>query len=99
MGGGRQPQSLSSPDQDYQTPVCKACQAWYTTRIMGGLGSHPLHPYAIQSFAFLLSLLVPGGVFALLLGAWIERYRRRNGRRAAEAVAAWRGADALVHDH
>ena len=44
---------------------------------MGGLGSHHVHPYIVQTAAFLLSVLLPGGVFALLIGAWVERARRR----------------------
>ena len=66
--------------------------------IMGGLGSHPHHPYLVQSLAFVISLLVPGGVFALLAGAWFEERRRRHGRRAAEALAAWRMVDGLLAD-
>ena len=60
---------------------------------MGGLSSHPLHPYAIQAIAFFFSLLIPGGVFALLGGALIERYGRARGRKAEEALAAWRALD------
>ncbi len=44
---------------------------------MGGLGSHHVHPYSVQTAAFILSAFLPGGVFALLVGAWIEAARRR----------------------
>jgi hypothetical protein len=45
--------------------------------IMGGLGSHHVHPYALQAGAFFISLILPGLVFALLGGSFIE-HRRRN---------------------
>ena len=54
---------------------------------MGGLGSHHAHPYAVQSAAFLVSMLLPGGVLALLVGAWVERARRRF-RPAADGKMA-----------
>ncbi len=57
---------------------------------MGGFGAHPLHPYAVQAIAFSLSLLIPGGVFALLGGAFFENHRRRaQSRRAAESASLW----------
>jgi hypothetical protein len=62
---------------------------------MGGLSSHHVHPYALQSAAFLLSLLFPSAVLALLGGAAVERLRRRGGRRAAQATAAF-GATRLA---
>ena len=48
--------------------------------VMGSLGSHHAHPYAVQSLAFLLTLLFPGGVFALLAGSIVEQARRKSGR-------------------
>jgi hypothetical protein len=45
---------------------------------MGGLGHHPLHPYIVQTFAFLASLVLPAAVFGLLGGAAIEKARRRG---------------------
>jgi hypothetical protein len=47
---------------------------------MGGLGSHHLHPYAVQSAAFYFSLLFPSGALLLLAGAIKERFRHRAGR-------------------
>jgi hypothetical protein len=43
---------------------------------MGGLGHHHLHPYIVQTTAFLCSLLLPAALLALLGGAWLERARR-----------------------
>ena len=62
-------------------------------RAMGGLGSHALHPYALQAIAFSFSLLIPGGVFALLGAAWLERHQRTSGQKAAEALASWQAAE------
>lgn len=45
---------------------------------MGGLGHHHVHPYFVQTAAFIGSLVLPGLVFALLGGAWWERIRRRR---------------------
>lgn len=61
---------------------------------MGGIGHHPVHPYALQSAAFIISLLMPGGVFALLLGGWWEGVRRGRVRKAKShemtaRVGAW----------
>ncbi len=53
---------------------------------MGGLGNHPSHPYAIQTFAFFASLLIPGSAFALLFGAWWEARRRKRPRKGGTAV-------------
>ena len=55
---------------------------------MGGLGHHPSHPYAVQTVAFLLSLLVPGSAFALLIGAWWEGQRRKRPARSGTPVVA-----------
>lgn len=44
------------------------------------MGSHHIHPYAVQAAAFLISLIVPGLVFVVLGGAAWE-HRRRNGRK------------------
>ncbi len=56
---------------------------------MGGLGSHHVHPYAIQAAAFLVSLILPGLVFMLLGGAFVEHHRRNrpSAGRKAEAHA------------
>ena len=45
---------------------------------MGGLGSHHVHSYALQTAAFLGSLFLPGALLALLGGAWWEQGRRRG---------------------
>lgn len=45
---------------------------------MGGLGSHHAHPYALQTAAFLASLMLPGLVLLLVGGAYLERFRRRE---------------------
>jgi hypothetical protein len=52
---------------------------------MGGLGHHASHSYAVETVAFLFSLLVPGGVFALLAGAWWENFRRSGFGRPSDA--------------
>lgn len=54
---------------------------------MGGLGSHHAHPYALQSAAFMFSLLFPGSVLALLAGAILERLRGRTGALAPESIS------------
>ncbi|HVA27429.1 MAG TPA: hypothetical protein VNF68_04575 [Candidatus Baltobacteraceae bacterium] len=41
-----------------------------------------MHPYSLQTAAFLFSMLFPGGVLALIVGAVLERARRRRGRPA-----------------
>ena len=46
---------------------------------MGALGAHHGHSYAVQTAAFLVSALFPGGVLALLAGAIRERLSRRGG--------------------
>lgn len=43
---------------------------------MGGIGSHAPHPYAIQTIAFLCSLVLPGALFALIGGSIWERRSR-----------------------
>lgn len=45
---------------------------------MGGLGGHHVHPYALQAAAFLFSLVLPGLVFLLLGGAFVERHIRNR---------------------
>jgi hypothetical protein len=45
---------------------------------MGGIGHHHLHPYVVQTAAFIGSLVLPGLLFALLAGAWWEQGRRRR---------------------
>ncbi|HUA08216.1 MAG TPA: hypothetical protein VMA98_03010 [Candidatus Acidoferrales bacterium] len=45
---------------------------------MGGIGHHPLHPYVVQTAAFLGSLVMPAALLALLWGAWREKGRRRG---------------------
>lgn len=50
----------------------------YCLAIMGGLGHHHLHPYIVQTVAFLGSLTLPGMLFALLGGARLEQGRRRG---------------------
>jgi len=47
---------------------------------MGGIGSHHAHSYAVQAAAFLFSMLFPGSVLALIVGAVRERFVRRSGR-------------------
>ena len=51
--------------------------------IMGGLGSHPSHPYAVQTAAFLVSLVLPGSALFVVAGAYFERFRRRAQARPA----------------
>jgi hypothetical protein len=48
---------------------------------MGGLGNSHVHPYAVQTAAFLASLLLPGFALFLVGGAYLERFRRLNPRR------------------
>ena len=48
---------------------------------MGGLGHHPSHPYAVQIAALLWTMVLPGGLLALSVGAWWERMRRSGSRR------------------
>ncbi|MEO9264482.1 MAG: hypothetical protein ABI282_10350 [Candidatus Baltobacteraceae bacterium] len=54
------------------------------------MGHHHVHPYALQALCFGITLIVPGVVFALLGGAWLEQ-KRRSGSRSREAVAVWHG--------
>lgn len=56
---------------------------------MGGLGHHPSHPYAVESAALLWTMLLPGGLLALSIGAWWEQ-ARRSGRRSMRLVSARR---------
>ena len=60
---------------------------------MGSMGTtHTLHPYIVQNIAFLLSLLFPAAIIALIVGAIRERalrytdattaHRRRQGAHA-----------------
>ncbi|MDQ2865621.1 MAG: hypothetical protein M3R51_05295 [Candidatus Eremiobacteraeota bacterium] len=53
------------------------------------MGHHHVHPYALQSLAFILALTVPAVVFLLIGGAWLEGSRSERGRRSRDAVAAW----------
>jgi hypothetical protein len=54
---------------------------------MGGIGSHHGHPYALQTAAFVVSMLLPGSALALVAGAYWEQFRRRTrNRRRAEQV-------------
>jgi hypothetical protein len=55
---------------------------------MGGLGSHHVHPYALQFAAFLFSMLFPASLLALVGGAIRERFHRRHGRPAAPPAHA-----------
>lgn len=43
---------------------------------MGGFGHHHFHPDTVQLLALIISMLLPGGVFALLTGAHLEQKRR-----------------------
>lgn len=52
--------------------------------IMGAIGAHHGHSYAVQTIAFLVTLLFPGGVLALLGGAIAEKMRRRGPLSAAK---------------
>lgn len=45
---------------------------------MGGLGSQHVHPYAVQTAAFLVSLLLPALALFLVGGAIFEDFRRRG---------------------
>ncbi|HET9028855.1 MAG TPA: hypothetical protein VFN49_01650 [Candidatus Aquilonibacter sp.] len=45
---------------------------------MGSLGAHHGHSYAVQTVAFLITLLFPGCILALLGGALAEKVRRRT---------------------
>jgi cytochrome c-type biogenesis protein CcmH/NrfF len=56
---------------------------------MGGLGHHPSHPYAAQVAALLWTMLLPGGLVALALGAWWEQ-ARRSGSRHLRLISARR---------
>lgn len=61
---------------------------------MGGLGSHHVHPYALQSAAFYFSLLFPGGALFLIAGAIKERFRHRAGRPSS--IHGWTTAKATA---
>ena len=52
--------------------------------IMGAIGAHHGHSYVVQTVAFFITLLFPGGVLALLGGAIAEKTRRRGPVSAAE---------------
>ncbi|MDE2481355.1 MAG: hypothetical protein KGN02_04105 [bacterium] len=65
---------------------------------MGGLGSHHAHSYAVQTAALLVSMLVPGGVLALLVGAWVEQARRRFRTPAAHGMTSLVGAERALAD-
>ncbi|MBV8636739.1 MAG: hypothetical protein JO322_01515 [Candidatus Eremiobacteraeota bacterium] len=51
---------------------------------MGAIGAHHGHSYAVQTVAFFVTLLFPGGVLALIGGAIAEKMRRRGPVPAAE---------------
>ena len=46
--------------------------------VMGAIGAHHGHSYAVQTAAFLVTALFPGGVLALLVGAVMEKLGRRR---------------------
>lgn len=46
--------------------------------IMGAIGAHHGHSYIVQTIAFFVTLLFPGGVLALVGAAIAERTRRRG---------------------
>lgn len=48
---------------------------------MGGLSHHPVHPYTLQTVGFYLSMLFPGSLLLLLVGAWWKHLRRNAFRR------------------
>ncbi len=54
------------------------------SKIMGALGAHHGHSYVVQTVAFFVTLLFPGGVLALLGGALLEKARRRGLPSAAD---------------
>ena len=64
---------------------------------MGGLGSHHVHPYALQVAAFFVSLILPGMVFVLLGGALAE-HKLRNRAAAKRANDAHAPAFAFTRD-
>ena len=45
---------------------------------MGSIGAHHGHSYTVQTVAFLVSILFPGGALALLAGAIREKMARRG---------------------
>jgi hypothetical protein len=45
---------------------------------MGAIGAHHGHSYTVQTVAFIVSALFPGGVLALLAGAVMEKLGRRS---------------------
>lgn len=55
---------------------------------MGGLGSGHEHSDAVQIIAFVVSLFLPGGVLALLVGAWLEQAKRKLRQPPATQSAA-----------
>jgi hypothetical protein len=54
------------------------------SEIMGALGAHHGHSYVVQTVAFFVTMLFPGGVLALLGAAIAEKNRRRGIPSAAE---------------
>lgn len=54
---------------------------------MGAIGAHHGHSYAVQTAAFIVSALFPGGVLALLAGAVREKLTRRGSDRLSPLVA------------
>ena len=49
------------------------------------MGIGTAHSYAAQTAAFMVSLLLPGALFALMIGAWCEQRTRKNRRSAPQA--------------
>ena len=56
----------------------------HSSAIMGAIGAHQGHSYVVETVAFFITLLFPGGVLALLGGAIAEKVRRRGTISAAE---------------
>ena len=56
---------------------------------MGGLGHHPSHPYGVQIAALLWTMLLPGSLLALAVGAWWEQ-ARRSGIRPLRLISSRR---------
>ena len=59
---------------------------------MGGLGSHSHASFAMQTVAFLISLLLPASALVLVAGASWERARRNVRAKRSEAKQGSRRA-------